>query len=168
MGSTLPLLSRLVTAAGDQVGHQVGRLYALNTLGAATGCLLAGFVSIRLLGVMGTIYGTALVNLLVALGGWKLSRAGEVLTPGKPAPLTAKNPRAASPPASQKQTNLLLGAAFVSGMISIGYELIWMRTIELPLGWNKSQSKVGRTMGMVYGFNTTGAVFGGLATGLWH
>ncbi|MCK4306039.1 MAG: fused MFS/spermidine synthase, partial [Candidatus Eisenbacteria sp.] len=56
MGSTLPLLSRYVTAVHDRVGRLVGRLYALNMLGATLGTFLAGFVLIRSVGVMGTLY----------------------------------------------------------------------------------------------------------------
>jgi spermidine synthase len=44
MGSTLPLLGRFVTALENEAGHLVGKLYALNTLGAAAGCFLAGFI----------------------------------------------------------------------------------------------------------------------------
>ena len=48
MGSTLPLLGRFVTSLEKETGRLVGRLYAFNTLGAAVGCFLAGFVLIRL------------------------------------------------------------------------------------------------------------------------
>ena len=56
MGSTLPLLGRFVTTLQDQIGSRVGRLYAINTLGAATGCFLAGFVLMRSIGVLPTLY----------------------------------------------------------------------------------------------------------------
>src|SRR4030042_546127 len=78
MGSTFPLLGRFVTAFEKEAGHLVGKLYALNTLGAATGCFLAGFVLIRAYGVMGTLYIAAALNLLVAFGGWSLSRLSRV------------------------------------------------------------------------------------------
>src|SRR5271157_2921069 len=74
MGSTLPLLGRFVTTLQDQIGSRVGRLYAINTLGAAAGCFLAGFVLMRTIGVIPTLYVAAFVNVLVALAGWLLSR----------------------------------------------------------------------------------------------
>lgn len=74
MGSTLPLLGRYITDTRNQVGWLVGGLYSLNMLGATLGCFLAGFVLIRMVGVMGTLYIAAAVNLLVAYGGWRLSR----------------------------------------------------------------------------------------------
>jgi spermidine synthase len=72
MGSTLPLLGRFVTSLEKETGRLVGRLYAFNTLGAALGCFLAGFVLIRAIGVMSTLYVAAVLNLLVAFGGWFL------------------------------------------------------------------------------------------------
>ena len=134
MGSTLPLLGRFVTSLEKQVGHLVGRLYALNTLGAALGCLLAGFLLIRTFGVMGTLYIAAILNLMVAFGGWFLSR----YTPDDTAAVPAKVLKQASPSEAAKATKLkftlLAVALFASGLISIGYELLWMRSIIHLLG----------------------------------
>ena len=134
MGSTLPLLGRYVTALQERVGRLVGRLYALNTLGAALGCFLAGFVLIRLAGVMGALYIAAGINLLVAFGGWMLSRSYDY----------SDAPSAKAMPAEQAgfgrekrgpATGFLLPLAFFfSGLISIGYEIIWMRSIVFLLG----------------------------------
>ena len=43
MGLSLPLVARAVTARIDESGRLVGRLYGLNTLGAAVGSLLSGW-----------------------------------------------------------------------------------------------------------------------------
>jgi spermidine synthase len=126
MGSTLPLLGRLVTSIETEAGHLVGKLYAINTLGAAFGCFMAGFVFIRFLGVMGTLYLAAILNVLVALGGWILSSrlttnetktAEEVIIP------TGETTR------FNRRFLILVAAFFTSGFISIGYELLWMRSI---------------------------------------
>ncbi|MFZ5830708.1 MAG: hypothetical protein ACOY3P_11505, partial [Planctomycetota bacterium] len=45
---TLPVLSRLVAESGGAGGRRVALLYAVNTLGAVTGVLLAGFVLDRI------------------------------------------------------------------------------------------------------------------------
>jgi spermidine synthase len=134
MGSTLPLLGRFVTSLEKEAGHLVGRLYALNTLGAAVGCFLAGFVLIRAFGVMGTLYVAALLNLLVAFGGWFLSRFSTAADEQKPAgPIAQKVPAADGKNADAK-FHLLAVAFFLSGLISIGYELLWMRSIVHLLG----------------------------------
>src|SRR4051812_19868290 len=45
MGGTLPALVRAAVEASEgTVGQKFGAIYAVNTLGAAVGCLLAGFV----------------------------------------------------------------------------------------------------------------------------
>jgi spermidine synthase len=134
MGSTLPLLGRYVTPLSQSAGRQVGALYALNTLGATLGCFLAGFVLIRSLGVMGTLYFAAAVNLVVALAGWVLSqqyeRDGEAAMQAIAAP-------AVDLPTSRLawwQSCSLAAAFLVSGLVSIGYELVWMRSLSLLLG----------------------------------
>ncbi len=132
MGSTLPLLGRFVTDMEDRVGHMVGRLYAINMLGAALGCFLAGFVLIQLVGVMGALYAAAGLNVFVAAGGWWLSRSHD--TPAKavePAPAALA---ALTPARTPKRAYVLMAAFFASGLISIGLELIWMRSIVVPLG----------------------------------
>ena len=130
MGSTFPLLGRFVTGLEKEAGKLVGKLYAINTLGAAAGCFLAGFVLIRIFGVMGTLYIAAAVNLLVALGGWFLSRQPEQM---ESAEVFAEQPQIAVAGADGK-FYLLVFAFFMSGLISIGYELLWMRTILHLLG----------------------------------
>jgi spermidine synthase len=134
MGSTLPLLARYVTALQQRIGRRVGRLYTLNMLGAALGCYLAGFVLIRIIGVMGTLYIAAAINLLVAFAGWMLSRFHD--TPTEPPPQTTKAqleiPGIEQPTLTKRC--VLMAAFFSSGLISIGYELVWMRSIVLLLG----------------------------------
>lgn len=136
MGSTLPLLGRYVTTVQRRVGRLVGRLYALNTFGATMGCFLAGFVLIKYFGVMGTLYAAAATNLLVAFGGWVLSRSHDAKT-SPPAGIETVSPDAEppmlTPHAASKQSVLML-AFFFSGLVSIGYELVWMRSIVFMLG----------------------------------
>ncbi len=134
MGSTLPLLGRFVASVEKDAGPLVGRLYALNTLGAAAGCFLAGFVLIKVIGVMGTLRFAAVLNLLVALGGYVMHRVslrdtGETAVSASPLPIPVALGRG-------RDTGLaLLGAGFfLSGLVSIGYELLWMRSIVHTAG----------------------------------
>jgi len=134
MGSTLPLLGRFVTALETEAGHLVGRLYALNTLGAATGCFLAGFVLVRFLGVMGALYSAAILNLVVAFGGWFLSRFSDTTVEKQPEVVVAAGPEVAAAKTPDGRFYLLILAFFMSGLISIGYELLWIRSIIHLLG----------------------------------
>ncbi len=134
MGSTLPLLGRFVTALEKEAGHLVGKLYALNTLGAAAGCFLAGFVLIRAFGVMGTLYIAATLNLLVAFGGWFLSRFSSVIAEQQDVSDATGRQKIVSKKETDGKFFLLVLAFFASGLISIGYELLWMRSIVHLLG----------------------------------
>ena len=134
MGSTLPLLGRFVTALERETGHLVGKLYALNTLGAAAGCFLAGFVLIRVLGVMGALYTAAGLNLLVAFGGWFLSRFSRITDKEQAEPSVVESPKVVAGKQADGKFYLLILAFFLSGLISIGYELLWMRSIIHLLG----------------------------------
>ena len=55
MGATLPLLVAEVTRQGLRFQAGLGRLYAINTLGAVLGVLAAGFVLLGELGETGSL-----------------------------------------------------------------------------------------------------------------
>jgi len=136
MGSTLPLLARVVAKVKAEAGSLVGRLYALNTLGAALGCFLAGFVLIRSVGVMETLYIAGFMNLGVALSAYLLHRlSGELQTiPAVPEPVErVPEPPMVMPSGSGRLTFLAVGF-FFSGLACIAYELMWMRSIVHSMG----------------------------------
>ncbi|EFK10726.1 conserved hypothetical protein [delta proteobacterium NaphS2] len=134
MGSTLPLLGRYITDMRHRVGWLVGGLYSLNMLGAALGCFLAGFVLIRTVGVMGTLYMAAAINLLVAYGGWRLSRYDGIADIPDENVGVPERRNMTEEALEGKKKGILFSAFFASGFISIGYELIWMRSIVYLLG----------------------------------
>jgi predicted membrane-bound spermidine synthase len=117
MGATLPLLSRYVAADDARVGADVGTLYTLNTLGAALGCGLGGFIAVSLLGVTRASLLASAVNFAVGLIAFALSRAEH----SPPAPETS----AAAPP-----LGWLEGLFFASGFASIAYEVLWFRVLS--------------------------------------
>lgn len=63
MGMTTPILLKEFNEQSE--GVSVAKLYTLNTLGAAIGALLSGYLIIQILGVKNTIYLTVLINLLI-------------------------------------------------------------------------------------------------------
>ncbi|MHC4326399.1 MAG: fused MFS/spermidine synthase, partial [Planctomycetota bacterium] len=129
MGSTLPLLGRFVTSLEKETGRLVGRLYALNTLGAAVGCFLAGFVLIRAIGVINTLYAAAVLNLLVAFSGWFLSRLSGFEVEEQDEEACVDSVEVVATKTADSRMFVLVFAFFLSGAISIGYELLWMRSI---------------------------------------
>lgn len=67
MGATVPILTRLLATDAQGAGRTHAALYAVNTLGAVVGALLAGFVLIERLGLPGALRFAALLNLLAAI-----------------------------------------------------------------------------------------------------
>jgi len=67
MGATLPILCRFYVSHLDHLGARTGRLYGINTIGAAVGACLAGFFLIRHYGVWGSIFFAAGINFLVGI-----------------------------------------------------------------------------------------------------
>src|SRR4029078_6142904 len=83
---------------------------------------------------MGTLYIAAGFNLFVAFGGWMLSRRYEVADDTSPAQFILEKDIPRSSLLRTGKQNLLLLSFFTIGLIRIGYELIWMRSIVMPLG----------------------------------
>jgi spermidine synthase len=67
MGATLPLLVAHETRRSQQVGMAVSHLYFVNTVGAALGAFLSGFVTLGELGLAGTVRAAAALNGLSVL-----------------------------------------------------------------------------------------------------
>src|SRR5262245_30952454 len=74
MGGTLPVLGRLFSVPGEDPSKPVGRLYALNTLGAVIGTFLAGFVLLPGLGARSATLLTALVNIGLGVAALAVAR----------------------------------------------------------------------------------------------
>lgn len=73
MGATLPLLVAHVVRRSGHVGRSVSWLYFVNTLGAATGALLASLFLLGKLGLHGSTQLAAMLNLAIGvsvLGAW--------------------------------------------------------------------------------------------------
>lgn len=67
MGMTLPILVFYLQTNYQHIGNNTGRLYHYNTLGAASGAFLTGFVLFKYLGITMSIWVACMLNFLVAL-----------------------------------------------------------------------------------------------------
>jgi predicted membrane-bound spermidine synthase len=70
MGATLPILVTHVVRLYRNLGVSIGQLYFVNTLGAALGAGLTGFLVLYYLGLTSTIYVAAALNLVVSAAVW--------------------------------------------------------------------------------------------------
>jgi spermidine synthase len=135
MGATLPTLTRQLTSDAH-LSKAFGRLYTANTLGAIIGTFAAGLVLIELLGLTGTLVVGAACSGIAGLVALWLSRepsgdrrSSERLPRGSPAPR-----RSANAQTSSARPTLALALAFVSGLTSLGYQVLWTRLLSSGTG----------------------------------
>jgi len=123
MGATLPTLSRFFVHRRDRIGSDVGRLYGLNTLGAAVGCALTGFVLMTSLGLTASAHVAVAMNLAAA------SMAGVLwlLPIGRSGTLSEPEPE----PVIGGSSRWFLAAFFLSGFTATAGEILWTRIIAL-------------------------------------
>lgn len=130
MGATLPILAKYVIREREALAQRVGVLYGINTLGAALGCALVGFVLIGAFGVLqSAIVGSLIYLSNAALAGVVTRRAVE--SPPPP-PATAADVPPTVPPAAPKasgRTTVLVAVFAASGFASIAYEVLWFRVL---------------------------------------
>jgi spermidine synthase len=119
MGGTLPVAGRYLVRRSEDVGRDVGLLYAANTLGAAAGALALPFLLLPALGMRATLLLCGVTNLAIAAMVWPAT--GAVAAPATPAPRTAPDTD-------------LLPAFFLSGLVALALEVVWNRFFVVYIG----------------------------------
>jgi spermidine synthase len=127
MGATLPVVTHDLDRRAPGLVRNLGYLYGLNTLGAALGCLVAGFLLIPALGITWTVRGAAFVNLAAAALALRISRRAPPAT--APMPAVDKHVPHPSEEEPANRVALLLPAFALSGFFSMGYEVLWTKAI---------------------------------------
>ncbi len=140
MGATLPTLTRYLTQGSSGLAGAFQRLYAANTIGAILGTAIAGFVLIELLGLTGALVVGAACSGTAGLMALALDRrAGPLPTPAEvaaiPKPIRESWDMTRFPAeAVAARRRLALILAFVSGLTSLGYQVVWNRLIGAGTG----------------------------------
>lgn len=126
MGATFPIASRWMVRAASSAAQDAGGLYAANTLGAAAGAVLAGFVLIPALGLSGATWVGVALNIAAAAGAYAIARgaATSIAEPKGSAPRL-------QPEGSPWLAALALGA---SGFVSLTLQVVWTRLLVQILG----------------------------------
>ncbi len=134
MGGTLPVLIKRFTATGDEIGHQTGFLYGLNTVGAVVGTFACGYFLLRVFGMQKTTWVAVAINLSVAVVAWLLGRRAQEM----PVESTIEE----TPKANTFETEQTYGKAMIrmilfgiglSGFCALAYEVLWTRMLNLFL-----------------------------------
>mgnify|MGYP006418026131 FL=1 len=129
MGATLPIISKYCVTDDSRMGTQVSLLYALNTLGAASGCLLTGFFLMGTFGVLQTVLLAAGANLLIGISALSIYLE---IAPG--ADWKFRLPPLRIPRielnADQK---FWMGISFICGFTALAYEVLWTRLLVFSI-----------------------------------
>lgn len=138
MGGTLPVLARHLAGSAAEVRRRVALLYYANSLGAVAGCLLAGFVLIRALGMAMTNTVAAVTNALVGMTALILARRTQPQAAQGLAPLS-HTPAPDEPPVGNHSTRpwaagIALMGIGLSGFAAMTYEVVWTRLFTIVLG----------------------------------
>ena len=124
MGATLPLVVKSSLFGAYGLGARVGVLYATNTAGAIAGSLVAGLIFIPRFGIQTSFLIAAGCNAAVAvvsivLGSWLPATAA-----GRRAAVESTRQIIAS---STRAQRVVLGVFAISGLVSLGLEVVWFR-----------------------------------------
>lgn len=126
MGGTLPVVSRFLTHGLNQeaLGQRVPLFYGINTFGAATGALIAGFFLPQWLGISGSYWLaiglTAFVGIAAIGSSLKIEKQSIASD-------SAKSKSRLSLPKS------VTGLAFFSGFSTLALEVLWTRMFSQTL-----------------------------------
>lgn len=129
MGATLPIISKYYVTDNSRLGTQIGYLYSINTLGAAVGCLLTGFIFISTFGVLQTALLASCTNLIIGIGCIRIYQEEH---PGEKTPWRLPRMEWPSVTLSGEQ-KLWLAVSFVCGFTALAYEVLWTRLLVFSI-----------------------------------
>ena len=132
MGGTLPVLTRFFVKRLEQLGTNIGILYALNTFGAVIGTVAAGFFLIEALGVRWTLGVGIAINFAVAAIALALTQKVSGTEADEPPEETQQSESEDVSYLPERQ--LVLWAIGISGFCALAYEVLWTRIMVFFLG----------------------------------
>lgn len=130
MGLSLPLVSRGVVYRIEEAAPMVGRLYAMNTLGAGLGALVSGWLLLGNLGFVGGVRLAGTLNLGAAVLIFTLWRAaGRAASQPGEQPVAAPAPAPAGAGGGGRKWPWFVVYG-LTGAVALGLELVFFRTVD--------------------------------------
>ncbi|QIP14820.1 spermidine synthase [Spirosoma aureum] len=167
MGVSLPVLSRAFQFGDmEQQSRYISMLYFINTLGAAVGAFVTGFLLVRRIGFDNAIWVGALMNGFCVIGAWSMGRWSEISNKASKrhsefGESMLKNIDLQPTPFRLTRTLVVWSVQYaLSGFAALSLELIWFRILETLI---KSVSLTFAMLLAVY----LGSLAIGTAVGTW-
>lgn len=138
MGATLPLISQWTARHNARFQGTAGVLYAVNTLGACSGALLAGFVLLPALGLSltNTIFAVSnfvLCATVLAFAAWLPRAEADSEDAEDPDEFDDWESVATTPLSSASRMAIIAGFG-LAGFVSMSYQVLWTRAYVIVLG----------------------------------
>jgi spermidine synthase len=142
IGATFPAVASYFSTKDSRFDPRIGKLYAINSIGAAVGTLVTGFIFLPKLGLRGTNYLGIAINFLIFVSivyAMKFSespRAGNESEKHTARIEPARNILQSTESTESKTFHIVLclAAIFTSGLTSMLFEVTWTRVLTLTIG----------------------------------
>jgi spermidine synthase len=139
MGATFPaVVHALEQTGGPRLTRRMSSLYGANLFGAVCGAGLAPYVFFAFFGIDGTLQLVVGVQLLIVVVALSLARRTDAAPtpaehpPADPAPVGAPMDTPATSP--QGNVVVVVGLAFLSGLVVFAFEVVWIHLIGAAIG----------------------------------
>ena len=147
IGGMMPVMTRMFARQDGKVGHDVGRIYVINTLGSVLGCGLTAIFFIRWFGLRETVFLGSGITILIALLIYLPTNNKNLIISAQTKLSKNRKFRAQNPKSSTALSKFILLTYAVSGFAALGYEIVWARIISL------------HAIGAIYSFSIMLTVF---------
>jgi spermidine synthase len=127
MGGTLPAVAHFLSSDEAQFENTIDRVYAANTFGAAAGTLLAAYVLVPPVGIRGALLIAAAIGICIFVTALTFRDAPLTSIPRS---VMVDTQEAAVP----GKLAIYLPFAFLSGAITLGFEVVWNHALGFLIG----------------------------------
>lgn len=124
MGGTLPVIFKFFVRQLGNLGWHVSNLFAINNLGAVTGCFFAGFILIKTFGLTTSLHIAACINFINAVAVFIIfkSISGQTVVAGNSD--NATNTSDESNKLPKPLLRLVLWVFAIEGFTTLAFEVI--------------------------------------------
>jgi spermidine synthase len=127
MGGTLPVIFKFFVKQLKNLGWHVSNLFAINNLGAVTGCFMAGFILIKTFGITTSLYIAAFINIINAVMVFLVFKSIGTDTVLPENENNTPNNVHDSNKLSKPLLRLVLWIFAIEGFATLAFEVIWTR-----------------------------------------